>query len=261
MTCRDVDLLRARGELTPLVLEHLDQCAKCRALDAVFQGPVPAAPGDLQGRITQAILADLKPVAPLSGRPVLTIRLLVLTGLVIALGAWYWGYAGWAELSRGQAAVMFSLLGTGLLLASDQVTRLMIPGTKMAMQPWMAAGLPLTTLLIAVLFLFPYESDPEFFTIGLHCWLVGLACAGATAPLVLYSIRRSAGVTRIWQGATTGLLCGLAGAAVLEIACPFLERTHIIAWHLGAVLTAALMGVIASECLTEVQRWKSIREL
>lgn len=258
MTCRDVDLLRARGELTPEARKHLDQCAECRALDAAFKVPVPEPPGELQGRITQAILADLKPVSPLSSRPVLTISLLVLTGLVIALGAWYWEYAGWEALSRGQAAVMFSLLGTGILLMSDQAARLMVPGTKTAVQPWVAAGLPLTTLLIAVLFLFPYESDPEFFTIGLHCWLVGLACAGGTAPLVLYAIRRSASVTRIWQGATAGLLCGLVGAAVLEIACPFLERTHIIAWHLGAALTAMLTGVIASECLTEIQRRNSV---
>ena len=215
----------------------------------------------MQGRIAQSILADLRPVAPLPSRSVLTVRLLVPTALIIALGAWYWEYAGWEALSRGQAAVMFSLLGTGLLLLSDQVTRLMVPGSKMAIQPWMAASLPITTLLIAVLFLFPYEADPEFFKAGLHCWLVGLACAGATAPLVLYSIRRSAGVTRIWQGATTGLLCGLAGAAVLEVSCPFLERAHIIAWHLGAVLTAALMGVIASECVTEIQRRNSMRRL
>ena len=62
----------------------------------------------------------------------------------------------------------------------------------------------------------------------------------------------------VWQGAFTGLLCGLAGAAVLEISCPLLERSHIIAWHLGAALTAALTGVIAAECFDEIQRrlWK-----
>ncbi|MEP6540208.1 MAG: NrsF family protein [Bryobacteraceae bacterium] len=258
MTCREVDQLRMRGELPPSARIHLNECAACRSLhDGLTIQPAP--PEDLQRKITESILAGLRPVKPLAGRRVLMVELLLCTGLAAVIGAWYWGTAGWEELSRGQAAVMFALLGTGVLLVCDQITRMMVPGTKMAVQPWMALGLPFTTLLMAVLYLFPYESDPEFFATGLHCWLAGVTCAGATAPLVLYSIRRSAGVTRIWQGAATGLLCGFAGAAMLEIACPLLERSHIIAWHLGAVLTAALTGVIASECLNAVEKrrvWK-----
>ena len=258
MTCRDLDFLRLRDDLPPAAQEHLSECPECRTLHAAVQMQSFAPPKELNAQVAALILAGLKPVKPLPNRAVLTFEVLLFSGLAVAAGAWYWGTAGWAELSRGQAAVMFALLGTGVLLVCDQMTRLMVPGAKMPVQPWMAVGLPLTTLLMAVLYLFPYESDPEFFATGLHCWLAGLICAGATAPFVLFSIRRSAGVTRVWHGAATGLVCGFAGLAMVEIACPLLERTHIIAWHMGAVLTAALTGVIASECWNEIHRrfWK-----
>ncbi len=252
MTCRDFDLFLSGDNLPPAARKHWQQCAACRILHASIRSE--NVPGELQDQITNRILADLQPVSSLPARAVLTMQLMMLAVIAIAVGVWYYGLAGWAERSRGQMAVMFSLLGTAVLVASDQLTRMMIPGAKVMMQPWIAIGLPLTTLQIAVFLLFPYESDPDFFSTGLHCWIVGMVCAGLTAPLVVWVMRRGAGVSRIWQGATAGLLCGLAGAAVLEFACPFLERTHITSWHLGAVLTSALTGVIASECFIEIRR-------
>jgi hypothetical protein len=43
----------------------------------------------------------------------------------------------------------------------------------------------------------------------------------------------------------------LSGFAVLEVFCPNLNKEHILAWHLGAVL-ASIMGCITIGLLARV---------
>ena len=56
------------------------------------------------------------------------------------------------------------------------------------------------------------------------------------------------------QGAAAGLLAGLAGVTVLEIYCPYLDRLHIIVGHLGAAVTAALVGAVLGAFNTKIRR-------
>jgi hypothetical protein len=51
----------------------------------------------------------------------------------------------------------------------------------------------------------------------------------------------------------TGLLAGFVGVTVLEIHCPNLDRMHIADGHLGAALTAVLVGAALSAIVGKIQ--------
>jgi hypothetical protein len=51
----------------------------------------------------------------------------------------------------------------------------------------------------------------------------------------------------------TGLLAGFVGVTVLEIHCPNLDRMHIAGGHLGAAVTAVLVGVGLSAVVSRIQ--------
>jgi hypothetical protein len=55
------------------------------------------------------------------------------------------------------------------------------------------------------------------------------------------------------QGAMTGLLAGFVGVTVLEIHCPNLDRMHIAGGHLGAAVTAVLVGAALSAVVSRIQ--------
>ena len=47
---------------------------------------------------------------------------------------------------------------------------------------------------------------------------------------------------------------GLAGATVLEIYCPYLDRLHTSASHIGAAVTSLLVGTALGGIKSRIQR-------
>jgi len=92
--------------------------------------------------------------------------------------------------------------------------------------------------------LFGYRWNVHFVPLALHCWGIGVICAALSAPLFWLVLRRGFSLSPVSHGATAGLLAGLTGLAVLEIYCPYLDRLHISAGHIGAALTSTLVGAI-----------------
>ncbi len=250
MTCEQFDDLRNSGHGAEAALpqsarEHLQNCERCRQLQVFWDSA--AVPGEiapeLQARIAQRIIAGLRPVSPLPSNRVLIALLLSLTAVTVAIGVWWLGQDGWQALAPLQSGIVFSLLGAGIFLIAYVVTSQMTPGSRQRIAPATTIVGVSLSLLIATLLLFRYRPDPDFVKVGLTCWERGLLVATGAAVLYSLVLRRGAWLSPIKLGAATGCLAGLTGLSVLEIYCPNLDRRHIGVWHLGAALTATLIGV------------------
>jgi hypothetical protein len=194
----------------------------------------------VQSSIETAILSDLRPVSPIPGVFGVIAALIVCLSGVVAAANWHLGIAGWQARSFLQLSVNFSLLGLSVLLLASALAHQMMPGSRKPAAFWL--GGPLVALLAANTAMFGYHWSPKFVPIGLQCWEIGVSCAALSAPLFWIVLRRGLSLHPIANGATAGLLAGLAGVIVLEIFCPYLDRLHISAWHLGAAATSMAAG-------------------
>ncbi|MGI8959189.1 MAG: NrsF family protein [Bryobacteraceae bacterium] len=242
-------------------VEHIHECQRCREFQAFWDLPTPAAevPPEIQTRIAQQIVTGLRPVSPLPSNLVLIALLLLLAVVAIATGVWWLGEAGWQALAPLQSAVVFSFLGTGVLLIAHVVIRQMVPGARQ----WIATPVAITgvlaSILTAVLLFFPYKPNPDFVSAGLRCWGRGLLVATGAAVLFFLVLRRGAWLSPMKLGAATGCLAGLVGLTVLEINCPNLDRAHIGFWHLGAALTATLIGAATPAISIRFRSWNQVK--
>lgn len=250
MTCDQLDDLRNQGSslgapaLPRSAQEHLQSCSRCREFQALWDAPtpVPEIPVEVQTRITERISSTLHPVSPLPSSWVLVTTLLFLEFAVVAAEAWWFGESGWRALAPLQSAVIFSLLGAGMLLMAYVVTCLMAPGRRQPISPRAAITGVSAAFLAAVLSLFPYSEGVDFFSRGLRCLALGVISSTVAAMIFFAVVRRNASLSPLMLGASTGFLGGLAGLTVLEIHCPYQDSGHIGVWHLGAALTGMLIG-------------------
>ncbi len=252
MTCRSVDDLRLRGELSwPRVLsegvrEHFQTCERCRQLQSLWDSPLPGSsvPPEVESRITQRIVDTLSPVSPLPSLALLTTLLLLIAALVITVEALCVGQAGWHALSSRQAAAIFFSLGGALIVMARVVTGQMIPAIRQWLSPALVISLVSLAVMTVIVSFFPYHPDPRFLARGLRCWIIGSSCSLISALCFSLVLRRSAWLSPIRLGAATGFLSGLVGLTVLEIFCPYLQRDHIGVWHFGSAVTCMLLGFL-----------------
>jgi hypothetical protein len=71
-------------------------------------------------------------------------------------------------------------------------------------------------------------------------------------------LRRGFPLNPVSHGATTGLLAGLVGVTVLEIYCPYLDRLHISAAHIGAAVTSTLAGAALGAIQSTIGRLRAV---
>jgi hypothetical protein len=167
---------------------------------------------------------------------------LLISIVVIAIANWRLGLAGWYARSALQASVNFTLLAAGLLAISNALARQMMPDSRRIAAAPLYISVVLLSLLTADVLLFGYRWSPNFFPLALSCWEIGIMCAAISAPLFWLIRRRGLSLNPIAHGATAGLLAGLVGVTVLEIYCPYLDRLHTSAAHVGSAITAAALG-------------------
>jgi hypothetical protein len=223
-------------------------------LQAVLESSKPAAfPAALHNRIEAAILSELKPVSPLMGAWQSTAILLFCAAAVVAVANWQLGIGGWLARNRLQVCVDFTLLGISILVVALALAKQMAPGSQQAAPAWAFIVTPLLALLAAVFLLFGYRWSPNFWPRAIACWEIGIACAALSAPLFWLVLRRGFSLTPVSQGAMTGLLAGFVGVTVLEIHCPNLDRMHIADGHIGAAVTALLVGAALSAIVSKIQ--------
>jgi hypothetical protein len=261
MSCDDLDRLRTNSSHASSAAwpaearRHLESCERCARLQAVLDNSVQTDfPEALRDKIEGAILRDLRPVAPLPGAMRVAVTLLLYSVVVIAGANWRLGVAGWRARNSLQASVDFSLLGISFLLLANVLASQMEPGSRRRAAVGLYLGLPLLALLTADVSLFGYRWNPLFVPLAVSCWKIGVACAAIAAPLFWLALRRGFSLSPVSHGATAGLLAGLVGVTVLEIYCPYLDRLHISASHLGAALTSALAGAVLGSIKSRIER-------
>ena len=260
MQCNDLDQLRTKSPSSkastwPMeAQEHLASCSRCSQLQAVFESSKPAEfPAALQSRIAAAILPGLKPVSPLPDAWQITAVLVFCAAAVVTVANWQLGVAGWLARNRLQVSVDFILLGISILVVAFSLAKQMAPGSEQPAPTWTLILTPLLALLAAVVLLFGYHWSPNFWPRALACWEIGVACAAVSAPLFWLVLRRGFPLSPVSQGAMTGLLAGFVGVTVLEIHCPNLDRMHIAGGHVGAAVTAVVVGAALSAVVSRIQ--------
>lgn len=249
MLCDDLDRLRtgsphcSSSTWPAEARRHLESCERCAELQVLMDDSLPADfPDVLRQRIEAVILSNLRPVLPLPGASRVTVTLLLCSLIVITAADWRLGIAGWLARNSLQASVDLSLLGLALAGLANVLARQMMPGSRLHVSAWFFLAAPLLALLGADILLFGYRWNPQFLPLALSCWEIGVVCAAVSAPLFWLSLRRGLSLSPVTHGATAGLLGGLVGVTVLEIHCPYLDRLHISAGHLGAAVTSTLVG-------------------
>jgi hypothetical protein len=221
-----------------------------RDLPGTSSNPVPK---HLLDRVESALLADLQPVKPVASVLRTTLSLLIFATLVVAAAIRRLGLAGWNSFSWLQASIVLGILAFSMCLLAHLVSTQMTPGSKRPFSPVLLLALPAVALAVASAMLFPAEAIPGFLSVGFRCWRAGAVCAACTAPMFWLMLRRGFALAPVQHGATAGLLAGLTGVTILTIECSYLDRLHLIVWHLGAGLTAMAIGACIG-CVARARR-------
>ena len=264
MQCDDLDRLRADNprshpeDWPSAAQEHLASCARCTEMDAWLNQPqeldLSAA---LQRKIESTIIPDLRAVEPVPSTLWATVSLVAVALVVIAASNYHLGVAGWQARGAWALATNVGILAIAFALLARNVSDAMSPGslrqsTLSLFSPYLV--LPLIALFASNTVMYSYREMTDFVPLALYCWKIGVTVAAVSAPLFWLVLRRGFVLNFIAEGAAVGLMSGLVGVTVLEIFCPLLERAHITAGHVGAAITATLVGAIIGGVLGQIQR-------
>lgn len=222
---------------------HLSQCLVCQALYNAKLGArtVPESEATpLSDRVLASVLADLKPVKPISAPWVLATAFTAVLMAVLALAVWLTGSAGFFALSGMAKMLMLSIIGVGALLLSFSLAQRMIPGSLQRV-PVLQVALALAVAFIFVVALMFHDvTDWKTLAMQRTCLWLGIAAAVVTATLGSLMVRRGAWINRFATAVSIGALSGVSALLVLTVHCPILKATHILVWHGGAAAVAIL---------------------
>jgi len=246
LNCRDVDNeLLSGGDLTRRGQDHLITCSRCRELVRVFHQPDEEAtpsPAVLE-KLERTLRQNLLPVRPLASLPHYFVALSAVFVVIVALGSWLLHPFGILVMRPVQSGVIFSLLAGSAALLMYSLVHQMIPGGWHRLHP---RFLPMALSLLLPLVMtsqFHLQHDGRAWLHGWVCFAIGILFASVAAVLFWFLLRKGAILSPAVTGVATGMLAGLAGAGVLELHCPNLDLLHILLWHLGVVLVAAISGL------------------
>jgi hypothetical protein len=260
MTCRDMDgVMDARaagGALPPEAAEHVAGCDRCRRLlHALDAGPgIPPPAPERMRRIQATLAAGLRPVKPLPSTAAVLSALAISFLIVSTAGALQLHAYGWHVLGLAQKLVVFACLSLGAVVLALSAIGQMRPGSKFAVSPgWLPVG---ALLLLAAAMAAVFEARPEtaFAAHGVRCLRAGLIYTAPGALLSWFWLRRGAALDARLMGATAGAFAALMGIAVLEIHCPNLNLNHILVWHLGVLVVAAVAGAAIGSVVAVLRR-------
>jgi hypothetical protein len=264
MNCRDLDEYFDRTSegteprLPPEARGHVENCEVCRRVCELLAAHRTLVGPELDPRLEQKIASNLntslEAVTPVPARRRLAMVLVGIVSLMSVILAAIIGAGGFKVMTWEQLLGMTVILGGGVALLADSVSRQMIPGSDHRLPPRaLIVTLPVV-FLCGMPLLFPWRHTNAFVGLGLRCTLRGLTIATLGMLLFWPVVRRGAVLSRDLLGASVGLLAGLTGATVLQFSCRLLEAKHLAGWHAGMVVAAMLEGLLLARVLAKTAR-------
>lgn len=227
-------------------LEHLKTCAACSRLEELLgSGSTEAvmSPDRLKA-IRQMVTSDLSPVRAMASHWVLAAWFAGVAVLVLLLGAVTLRTRGLSAIGPAQAVAVFSIAAAAILLAADQMVRLMTPGSLLRVRPGTLAVAIIVTLTSAVATLFPHLAMDRFLATGFLCLSIGTSFATVGLLLANSILRKGSALDRTATGIGAGLFAGAAAFAVQEIYCPYTHLWHVLGFHVPTIGIAIAIGVV-----------------
>ena len=243
MNCEGIRKLLSEGRpLSGAANAHLESCAGCRALLHALE-PSNENPDPQQIEIIRRqITSNLRPVRPFPSNRKLVLSSLAFFVLFSCVAATLPGYYGFRAFSMFQKFAYYGAICVIALVFSATLVQQLIPGARRRISSPLAVLISFASLILVVSVLFRHFDLTEFLRYGLPCFKTGLISAlifGIASGLL---IRKGFVTSPLETGLLAGLFSGLAGFAVLALHCSFQNATHILVWHLGPMLVAALIG-------------------
>jgi hypothetical protein len=195
-------------------------------------------------QIQRLITASLKPVQPLPSDRTLILVFLTLFTAVSLLATIPVGYIGFRVLSVQQRIAYYLAISLYAILFAVTTSQQMIPGVKRTVHPrWLIIAALLSLALVCVLLVPNFDLD-RFVSLGIPCLRLGTICALLSGALFWFVLRKGFSTSPVEASTSMGFFAGLAGVAVLALHCPIENATHILVWHLGAMVLGGLGGAI-----------------
>jgi hypothetical protein len=224
----------------------LRNCARGRELVGALSVPIPGAspsPETLR-RIERGIAADLRTVRPIAPKSYVLGVFIAIFVTIVAIGVYPIGAFALAVMSSLQAAVILGVLAVSAALLAYSLVNQMVPGSGYRIPPELLPVGVTIALAIAIVVLFPFQHEENFWAKGWACIRIGTPLGVLAAVPLWFVLRRGAILSPAMTGAATGLLAGLAGTTALEIHCPNLDAWHILVSHFGVAVLGAMAGLV-----------------
>ena len=245
MNCaRILESLANGEELSAEAKLHVASCKGCAELLASFDRSREAVSQERLRAIESSIHERMRPVKPLPSNAALIAMFLATVALTCAIAGGLIGIHGFRNMTAVERWLYLGAAGISALLLSFAMAREMIPASGIR---FTGAGVVILSLALPVfstIALFPATHTEPFVTLGVHCFQAGFVAALLSAILLWILIRRGFFTSPLDAGMTGGALAGCAGFIVLAFHCANFDALHILAWHLGPMVTAIGIGCI-----------------
>ena len=193
MNCHDVDRALIELEGSPAAAfpsqaqDHVRSCRRCQELVDALTLPMDEGatlPASL-ARIERRMVADLRPVRPMAHWSGIFAVFAVVFGSFVAFGVYRMGAFALAIMSPLQAWAILSALAISSGLMAYSLANQMVPGSRHRVPPQLLPGGILIFLTAAIVILFPFQHERDFWARNWGCIRAGGADCRARSRTVL----------------------------------------------------------------------------
>jgi hypothetical protein len=221
-------------------------CIPRQELVHLLDSPVPVDPPSpaILRQIEEAMATNLRPVRPLAPARYFLGAFVGISVSIVALGVYRLGAFAIPVMSLLQIAAILTTLAISTGFLASSAASQMVPGSRVGVSP-KALFIGITiSLTMATALLFQFQQQHDFWRSAWVCVRAATPIGGSADVLLWLVLRRGAVLSPSITGATTGLLGGLVGTAVLELHCTILNGWHILLSHFGVAILCALGGFV-----------------
>src|SRR5260370_24242676 len=211
MNCNEVDHAVIEAEesaaaaLPPQAKEHVRGCKRCQQLVSALNMSVPAdppSPATLR-QIAEGIATNLRPVRPVAPARYFLGAFVGIFVSIVALVVYRMGTFAIAVMTPLQTAAILSALAIGTVLLAYSLVLQMVPGSRHTIPPrFLPVGI-MIALTIAIVVLFQFQHERNFWKSGWACIRVGIPIGVLAAVPFWLLLRRGAGLSPGIPGAAT----------------------------------------------------------
>lgn len=236
----------AASRLPPEAQEHLERCDRCRELVRALNGAHPSdeASWGTLNQIEQRLLAELRVVQPVAANRNLSVTFAAIFVSAVSFAVYRLGAFAIAVMSPFQAAAILGALAISVGLLTYSLVHQMVPGSRHLISPKLLPAGIVTSLMVAIVVLFRFQRDRDFWTGNWACLRAGMPISVLAGVIFWLVLCRGAILSPSMTGAATGMLAGLVGTSALEVHCPNLDAGHILVSHLGIAVLCSMAGLV-----------------